>query len=72
MTPARYVLNVNDGVDTLHRNPREECNTDDAKGVEVIDPRSAVALMSKGTVALCQHCMVDRPTLDVQNHLGDG
>lgn len=53
----RYVLNVNEGVDTLHRNPREECNLDDSLGRKEIDPLTADALLARGNAVHCRHCM---------------
>ena len=52
-----YVLNRNDGIDTLHENPREECNVDDVEGRERIDTRSAEAMKAGGHVRLCKHCI---------------
>lgn len=64
MTQADYyVLNANEGTDTLHRNPREECNVDDAKGRQTIDFASAVSLLLKGSAVRCQHCMGEEASL---------
>lgn len=51
-----YVLNKNEGVDTLHRNPGERCNTDDAVGRSTVDPKTAEALEKGGYIRLCKHC----------------
>ncbi len=52
-----YVLNVNPaGRDVLHRDPRETCNTDDAKGRETIDATTADALLTSGGAIPCRHC----------------
>jgi len=56
-----YVLNRNEGVDTVHRNPREECNTDDADGRETIDAETADALVTRGAARRCQHCQEETP-----------
>lgn len=56
MSEDRYVLNRNEGVDTLHRNPGESCNTDDAKGRQTIDADTADALLNMGEAVRCQHC----------------
>ncbi len=56
-TEDRYVVNVNaDGLDVLHRNPREECNTDQVDGRQTIDPDTADALEQMGEARRCQHC----------------
>ena len=51
-----FVLNRNEGVDTVHRNPRESCNTDDSEGRETIDGETADALVIRGTARRCGHC----------------
>ncbi len=56
MTEPYFVLNRNDGIDTLHVNPHEECNVDDAEGRETIDAATAEALKAGGYVRLCKHC----------------
>lgn len=56
MSDHRYVLNRNEGTDTLHRDPREECNTDDADGRETIDEATAMSLSIGGKARLCSHC----------------
>jgi hypothetical protein len=53
---TRYVLNVNEGIDTIHRDPLEQCNNDDAEGRQVIDEQTAIALVEGGTALRCQHC----------------
>ena len=52
-----YVINRNDGIDTLHKNPREECNVDDAEDRESIDPKTGQALEASGDVHRCRHCI---------------
>ena len=77
MIDAVYVLNENPGgIDVIHRNPHEECNTDDAKGITPISPDTAVVLLVEGHARACQHCLGSHletggQTLDVQNHQGD-
>ncbi len=56
----RYVLNVNEfDADVLHRDPREECNLDDADGRQTIDAHTADALLSKNQAQPCRHCWPD-------------
>ena len=55
-TDPYYVLNRNEGEDTVHRNPREECNVDDADGRETIDEASALKLSMAGGARKCLHC----------------
>jgi hypothetical protein len=57
MSDPYYVLNRNEGEDTLHRNPREECNVDDIEGRDTLDPTTGYALEKSGDIRLCQHCM---------------
>lgn len=57
MTEPYYVLNKNDGVDTLHRDPREQCNVDDADGRTTIDAITGAALEASGDIHLCGHCI---------------
>lgn len=52
----RFILNVNEGVDTVHRNPREECNTDQAQGRKNVDAKTAAALIASGEARACLHC----------------
>lgn len=56
MSEPYIVLNRNEGTDTVHRNPREECNLDDAEDRSVIDPDTAEALLKSGDAVRCQHC----------------
>lgn len=59
-----FILNVNpDGSDVVHRNPREECNTDDAKGRERIDQATAEALIDHGAAVRCGHCNTEEAHL---------
>jgi hypothetical protein len=52
-----YKLNRNPGVDTLHvEHPFEECNSDDAKGMEMVDDETAAALLALGDARACEIC----------------
>ena len=53
---AYFVLNRNEGMDTIHRNPREVCNVDDADGRETIDEATYEALKARGAAVECRHC----------------
>lgn len=57
MTEPYYVLNRNEGIDTIHRNPREECNVDDAEGRETVDGETADAMLTRGAARPCIHCI---------------
>ena len=60
--PDRYLLNVNEaGDDVVHRNPREECNTDDADHLLNIDADTAIAIVMKGDAVRCAHCNAEEP-----------
>lgn len=59
MSDPYFVLNVNEGVDTLHRNPREECNVDDATDRQRVDAETADAMLTSGQARSCEHCMSD-------------
>jgi hypothetical protein len=54
---AYWVLNRNDGVDTIHRNPREACNTDDADGRQTIDALTAARMLEGKEAKACRHCL---------------
>lgn len=57
MSAAVFILNANDGVDTIHReHPHEECNTDDAEGLERIDELTAIRMIATGQAQACEHC----------------
>lgn len=57
MTEPRWVLNHNPGrKGIVHRNPREECNLDDALDRMNIDPDTAEALLKTGQADPCGHC----------------
>jgi hypothetical protein len=56
MSTLYYVLNQNEGIDTLHRNPREECNVDDVVGRSALDETTGKALEESGDIRLCRHC----------------
>jgi hypothetical protein len=58
-TEPYFVLNRNQGVDTIHHNPREECNVDDAEGRETIDGTTVEALLDRGDAVRCQHCYAE-------------
>jgi hypothetical protein len=51
-----YVVNQNEGTDTLHRDPREVCNVDDAVGRTTVDAATGKALETSGDIRLCRHC----------------
>jgi len=52
-----YIINWNDGTDTIHRNPGfEECNLDDAVERAHVDAKTARAMVSSGHAKVCQHC----------------
>ena len=56
---AEWVLNENpDGIDILHPDPREECNSEhhSIKGRSVVDAETADALIQLGQARLCGHC----------------
>ena len=57
MSNDRFVLNVNEGIDTIHRNPREECNTDDATDRSEVDAKTAAAMIATGQARACHHCI---------------
>jgi len=53
----KYLLNVNDGVDTIHReHPYEECNTDDAEDAITVDELTAVRMLATDQAKACAHC----------------
>jgi hypothetical protein len=58
----RIVLNVNDGIDTIHHNPREECNLDDAEDRSEVDAKTAAAMIATGQARLCEHCGISEAT----------
>jgi hypothetical protein len=65
MTEAVFILNVNPGgVDVLHRNPLEVCNTDQVEGRQSVDVRTAAELIARGVARPCEHCidMTEEPT----------
>lgn len=65
MTADRLVLTVKpDDLDVLHRNPREECNTDDAARRLNVDPDTADALLLRGQAVRCQNCNPEDPAHD--------
>ena len=64
MKKHRYVLNVNEGIDTLHCDPGERCNTDDAEGRQTLDEATALAKKRGGTDRLCKHCIDNWPKED--------
>lgn len=62
MSEDRWVLNANEGVDTIHRNPREECNTDQATGRKAVDEFTAEAMLNAGDAVPCKHCLKSWPS----------
>jgi hypothetical protein len=54
--PVRFVLTDVAGTDTLHADPREQCNTDADEGKRVIPRGRALQLMRSGDVHCCRHC----------------
>ena len=59
MNGSYYLVNVNDGDDTIHdpENLDERCNTDDAEGKKRVDTFSAAAMLDRGDAVRCRHCM---------------
>lgn len=55
----RYVITKKDGKDTLHRNPTEVCNLDDSQRDMPIDEFAAEAMLLRGDVRPCKHCLKD-------------
>lgn len=53
-----YILNVNDGVDTIHdpRRLTERCNTDQIEGRQSVDEMTAEAMVLHGDAVTCKHC----------------
>lgn len=58
----QYLLNINDGTDTVHRvrGLTENCNTDDIVGKQRIDRATANAMVAKDQAVWCQYCSKDR------------
>lgn len=57
-----FVLNRNGGgEDVIHRNPRNECNTEAEKmeGREAIDPETAESMLLSGLARKCAHCYLE-------------
>lgn len=54
-----FVLNRNEGLDTIHRNPREECNVDDVEGRQVVDAETADAMLAHDQARRCEHCYLE-------------
>ena len=60
---TRYVVVQRTGTDTLHINPREECNIDDADYVSTIDRATArsmalgISTKSNAEARYCRHCV---------------
>ena len=59
--PSRYVIVPKDGIDVLHRDPREQCNVDDAARKTVVDEARALTMKLGGYVRLCGHCYEEEP-----------
>lgn len=53
-----YILNIEDGVDVLHRKEglTESCNTDQIEGRQEVDDETAKALITIGSAKGCLHC----------------
>jgi len=60
---SRFILNRNEGQDVLHdrSNLNERCNSDDAKGKQNVDAKTAAALIASGSARACAHC-ISEPT----------
>lgn len=58
MSEPSFILNVNDGVDTIHRSEglKEACNTDDIEGRQTVDEMTAEAMVVRGDAVSCKHC----------------
>lgn len=56
---ASWELNMNRGMDVIHVDPEERCNTDDALGRKKIDPETAHALVAMGDARYCDICSAD-------------
>jgi hypothetical protein len=58
---GEYILNVNDGIDTLHRKAglTERCNTDAIEGRMVIQEHEAESKLLAGDAVACKHCIGD-------------
>lgn len=57
MAERRFLLNRNDGIDTLHtEHGPEQCNRDDVEGRQVVDENTAMHLKAGGLVRICKHC----------------
>ena len=57
-----FVLNRNEGKDTLHIDPIESCNVDDIEGRETIDAKTYEAMKAAGDARLCKHCHPEDPS----------
>ena len=53
----RWVLVNREGIDTVHKNPHEECNLDDTRRDEGIDEITAERLLLAGDAVPCKHCL---------------
>lgn len=58
LSEEQFLLNINDGVDTIHRlhGLTEQCNTDDIVGRQRIDTQTAASMLDRGQAVRCQHC----------------
>lgn len=56
MESVEWLLNRNEGVDVLHPDPNESCNTDDAEDRMRVDAATGQAMLESGVAVLCQHC----------------
>lgn len=58
----KFLLNVNDGLDTIHRlsGLTESCNTDDIVGRQKVDRATAVSMVARDQAVWCLHCNKER------------
>lgn len=58
-----YILNLNPGVDVLHRRAglTENCNTDGIRREDrrIVGSREAAGLVQRGEAEYCEHCVED-------------
>jgi hypothetical protein len=64
MNEPHFVLNRNEGVDTIHdpAHLTERCNTDQIEGRQRIDTLTAAAMLDRGEAVHCQHCNQEEPS----------
>ena len=56
---AIYRITRRSGVDTVHRNPGEQCNLDDTEADRPIDEDRALELIERHDARGCAHCWKD-------------